>query len=509
MLAAAAARPPQFDCVLVDDTSRLSRSLGDTDRITKELKFAGVRIVYVAQGFDSESESSSMLTAIYGGINEQYLVDLGKKTFRGVEGLAQRKLHTGGRCFGYRNVPIEDSTRVNSHGRPVITGVRLEVEPRQAKVIRRIFSLYAEGRSQKYIAKLLNREGVKSPQPQKGRISQSWCPSSIRTILYNERYRGFVVWGKKRKIRSPKTGKRIYRSRPESEWIRNEIPAQRIISDELWRRVEARRETVKRIYADANRPNGLMHSTVINSAYLFSGLLKCSECGANITILWGKGRNKSTQTYGCPQNWNRGEIVCRNTVRIRRDELEATLLAGLQERVLREDVIDYVLEKFESGLLKELGKMNRELDRMHQRKTQIEAELSNLVAALAAGQAAPTIMKAIAEREHELSAISDRTVSSNQDSIRARIAKVRLEARAKLKDLRQLLGGDVTVARAALLRHVEKITLEPDGKTIVAAGNWKLLGEGTQGWCRGPESNWLRPPFQGGALPMSYPGIQL
>src|SRR6266480_5494497 len=28
-----------------------------------------------------------------------------------------------------------------------------------------------------------------------------------------------------------------------------------------------------------------------------------------------------------------------------------------------------------------------------------------------------------------------------------------------------------------------------------------------QNWCRGPESNWLRPPFQGGALPMSYPGF--
>ena len=25
-------------------------------------------------------------------------------------------------------------------------------------------------------------------------------------------------------------------------------------------------------------------------------------------------------------------------------------------------------------------------------------------------------------------------------------------------------------------------------------------------WCRGPESNWLRLPFQGSALPMSYPG---
>src|SRR5215831_3717704 len=32
------------------------------------------------------------------------------------------------------------------------------------------------------------------------------------------------------------------------------------------------------------------------------------------------------------------------------------------------------------------------------------------------------------------------------------------------------------------------------------------LNEKRLGWCRGPESNWLRPPFQGGALPMSYPG---
>ena len=36
----------------------------------------------------------------------------------------------------------------------------------------------------------------------------------------------------------------------------------------------------------------------------------------------------------------------------------------------------------------------------------------------------------------------------------------------------------------------------------------KELGR-TFGWCRGPESNWLRPPFQGGALPLSYPGMWL
>src|SRR5208282_5610223 len=92
LLVAASTRPPSFGCVLVDDTSRLSRSMGDADRIVKEPRFAGVKICYVAQGFDSDSESAGLLTAVFGGINEQYLVDLGKKPFRGVEGLAQRKL---------------------------------------------------------------------------------------------------------------------------------------------------------------------------------------------------------------------------------------------------------------------------------------------------------------------------------------------------------------------------------------------------------------------------------
>src|SRR5215472_5590971 len=38
-------------------------------------------------------------------------------------------------------------------------------------------------------------------------------------------------------------------------------------------------------------------------------------------------------------------------------------------------------------------------------------------------------------------------------------------------------------------------------------GGTQALGEETAKiWCRGPESNWLRLPFQGSALPMSYPG---
>jgi hypothetical protein len=49
-------------------------------------------------------------------------------------------------------------------------------------------------------------------------------------------------------------------------------------------------------------------------------------------------------------NTYRGETVCSNGVRIFRQVLEGKLLNGLQEQVMRPEVIDYVLAKFEAEL---------------------------------------------------------------------------------------------------------------------------------------------------------------
>jgi hypothetical protein len=114
--------------------------------------------------------------------------------------------HTGGRCFGYRNVPIEEAARVDQHGRPLIMGVRIEVREDLASVVRRIFQMYADGNSL-------------------------------------------------------------------------QIPEQRVLSEELWNAVEARIETVKQIYGEIGRKGG-MQGRSVSSPYVFSGLLKCSECGA-------------------------------------------------------------------------------------------------------------------------------------------------------------------------------------------------------------------------------------
>ena len=169
--------------------------------------------------------------------------------------------------------------------------------------------------------------------------------------------------------------------------------------------------------------------------------------------------------------------MCKNTARIRRDDLEAAMLSGLQEKILREEVVDYVMEKLEAGLLKELENMGSEMSRIEKRKCELEGELANLTRVIASGQLSPTILTAIAEREREIAEITERVISSNEDSIKTRIASMRTIAKAKLKNLCGLLSGDVIVARAALLRRVEKIEMEANGEDYVAKGNWNFLGD--------------------------------
>ncbi len=203
-------------------------------------------------------------------------------------------------------------------------------------------------------------------------LSRSWCPSSIRTILRNDRYRGRVIWGKTVKVRA-KSGKRIYKRTPPDKWVVRELAEQRIVSEDLWKSVQNRTERVKQVYGEIGRKGG-MQGRSVSSPYLFSGLLKCSECGANISVVSGRWRWRSDVVYGCPQNTFRGPSVCTNSVRVFRRALESRLLDGLQEQIMRPEVVDYVLERFEAELVKALENLGGELEQMRRRKERWRAK---------------------------------------------------------------------------------------------------------------------------------------
>lgn len=62
---------------------------------------------------------------------------------------------------------------------------KLVVNPEQAKIVRLIFQLFLEGMSPYSIAKELTTRKIKTPMNR-----DKWNPSTIRTILSNEKYKG-------------------------------------------------------------------------------------------------------------------------------------------------------------------------------------------------------------------------------------------------------------------------------------------------------------------------------
>src|SRR6266566_4192852 len=466
LVAAAEQKARAFDAILIDDTSRLTRKLADALNLYERLTFAGVRLVAVSQGVDSESSQAEILFGVHGLIDSVYSRELGLKTHRGMQGCALKALHTGGRVFGYRSVRDLD-------------GAKLEIAASEALTVRRMFELYSRGYSLKRIAHLLNAEAVKSPQPQKGRVSQSWCVSSVRHILRNRRYVGQIIWNTKRKVRVPGTGKRVYRHRPESEWVITSAPHLRIISDELFAAVERRFETTKKLWGVGK--SGLARG-LQKQVYLFSGLLQCGECGGSVTLVGGRAKTSRSE-YGCSLHAQRGDAVCGNGLRIQRKHLEDRLLTGLQDQVLREEFIDYVI----AGLQEELRHRHQEFESglraLRDEKQRIEVELKRLVEIIAVGNGSTTVMAAITEREARLREILNQLIEPGPESLQEKLDELRTFAVSRLTRLRELLANPAAIheARALIAEQVGKFTLqrvEENGATSFKAnGNIDFFGE--------------------------------
>jgi site-specific DNA recombinase len=475
----AAAKGKCFDIVLIDDTSRLSRKLADSINLSDQLVFAGVRLVFVSQGIDSQDEQSEVLLATHGIVDSLYIRELAKKTYRGVEGRVLNHLHHGGRCFGYRSVPIEDPERRDQYGRPVIAGARLQIDQSQARTIRKIFTLYAGGVSIKGTAKRLNADHAASPSPRAER-QHSWAPSSIAGMLRNERYRGIVNWATTKKIRNPQSGKRIQRDRPKSQWVRVEMPEQRIVPEKLWLSVQERLAYVNRVWGAQGRKGGLMNARAASSPYIFSGLLKCGLCGNNFTLVSGTGAKRKSARYGCPFHATRG--TCKNSRLVARDVLETELLRKLQRDVLSDASIDYVLDRVGQEIGKRFASADGEMEGMRRRKKALESELRNLSKAVADGMDSVSIRAAITEREAELSSIASRTLGHAKGSVHEQVSGLRKFVKDGLKDIRALIAGkhgNPQAVRTEFARHIQSITLLPEGeeRQIRYKGAWKLLGD--------------------------------
>ncbi|MFO1147568.1 MAG: recombinase family protein [Alsobacter sp.] len=318
------ARFGRFDMVMAEALDRLSRDQEDVAALFKQLRFAGVTLVTLAEG-----EISELHVGLKGTMNALFLKDLAEKTRRGLSGRVEDGRSAGGISYGYRA-----KRELDARGEPV-RGGRV-IEEAEAEVIRRIFHEFAGGRSPRDIAVALNQDGTLGPD------GRTWGPSTIygnwrrgTGLLNNELYAGVLVWNRQRFVKDPVTGKRQAKMNPPEQWVRRPVPELRIVVEDLWQAVKARQGHIREAVTE---PQAVRSERARRPSYLFSHLIRCGCCGGGFSKI-------SRDHYGCSNARNRG--TCDNLLTIRRDALEESVLSGLRTHLLAPDLIATFAEEYQ------------------------------------------------------------------------------------------------------------------------------------------------------------------
>ncbi len=220
-------------------------------------------------------------------------------------------------------------------------------------------------------------------------------------------------------------------------------------------------------------------SRAASSRYLLSGFLRCGLCGKKLVVVAGRGRHGRPK-YGCPQNAFRG--TCSNKLRERQDWLEKRLLTELQEAVLQPEAVDYAIEEFGQQLKAALANLSGGVAGMRKRREELEAKIRRIARKITEGHDSPPMMTELGGLENELAGITNRLLSGGPGSVEAQLADIRRFVIERLRNLPQLLSGNVAQARAELAKHVDEIRMVPRRQAggacyYRAVGQWDLLGD--------------------------------
>ena len=297
-----------ISAVFVKDLSRLGRNYIEVGKLTEEFfPLHDIRLVAVSDGVDSD-EGEDDFTPFKNIMNEYYAKDISKKRriVNKMKGNAGVPLSPP--PYGYIKNPDDPRFWV--------------VEPEAAEVVRRIYCMALEGHGLAEIAARLAADGVVNPTyywrsrgtsrgGSKSTVEPTkWGHTTVKKILTLQEYCGDVInfksysksYKMKKRIENPEENRAIFLNVHEA-----------IIDRQTWEKVQALQKGTRR-----KKP------TVTQEPSVFSGLLKCPECGGNLNFHFNQN-NHDIKFFSC-QNHNSGYRKCSKTHYIRLDFLEQVVL---------------------------------------------------------------------------------------------------------------------------------------------------------------------------------------
>ena len=456
----AAAERGEFDGIVVDETSRLTRNPWELPRLIEDLRYRGQFIL--SPSLDSRHEAAQLFAGIYSGIDHLELQKIKKRTHRGLRERHVGGFSAGGKTYGYTSEPV-DPDDLDSRMRKVI-------DPAQAKWVVWIFEQYASGIGAKRIAAELNRRGIPSPGADWNRTQRrsdgNWQHSAIigmaargSGILRNELYIGRAIWNRSEWIRKPGSATRTYRLRPREEWLIEDRPELRIVPQELWDKVQRRLASSSK--SGASRPGR-------RATYLLTGILKCADCGGSLTMI-------DKRCYGCGTRNRGGNDACDNPIRIKRADAEARFLACIREYLLMPENILWA----EQEILRTLQQPPVDVDRLRKELVKTDNELKNVVEAVATTGMSEAFQAKLTALESRRRQIEEQVSRCSREVCLPNTGAIRKTWKALAQNLGSLskraTPDELIQARSALKGLLGEVRVDRNGKGSAELSPGSLL----------------------------------
>jgi site-specific DNA recombinase len=302
MISEATLSPSPYEAIIVHSRSRFFRDLFQFLSYERALKRVGVKVLSITQQ-TSDDPGGEMARTMFSLFDEYQSKENSKHTLRAMVENARQGYFNGTRPpFGYRAVEAEARGRRGKKK-------RLEIDPAEAAIVRRVFNLYLHGYKgsplgEKSIAAHLNGKAITLR-------GQKWTKNKVHQLLSNSVYQGEYVFNR--------VNGKTRQAKPETEWVR--MAVEPIIDAATFAQVRERR---------AARTPVKVPPRLVNSPTLLTGLLKCGTCGAGMTLATGKGGKY--RYYKCQSRIAKGNGTC-NSGNIPTEKLDDLVLKALSEKV--------------------------------------------------------------------------------------------------------------------------------------------------------------------------------
>ena len=192
--------------------------------------------------------------------------------------------------------------------------------------------------------------------------------------------------------------------------------------------------------------------------HLFSGLLKCGQCGGSYSLVSGT-------KYGCTNRKTKG--TCENKLRIRRIDLEEIILSGLKDELMDPAMVREFIRSYHDRLDGSLSAETSRREDVRRQLAKINKELEALVSAVKAGIQSDTLKDEFERLEQSKRMIEQELAEEPPPPVRLHPNLSEIY-RQKVDNLTEALNTEDTRQEAGeIIRGlIDEIRLVPDGDDL-------------------------------------------